>query len=273
MSKRLSSVLRSRVSEALMARGFQVPVVSEDDTGARSGGEVGTVIAIRILVTGNSQTRQLYAVVKTASSQLSTRKHIAITLMVNTEIHFYESIAPVYERLQTHLPLKDGTLEFPTLYATSEEYLREFIVLEDLESRGYRLAAVLDYDHARLAIRALAKFHALSLILQLKEPKEFYEITRKLTYDIFASSYDYDASGVRHYGEQAYDKFIKVLNNENSRMQLSAKRATFVDHLKMLLGSGNIKVISHGDYWINNIMFQYQVILYFTFKFCCDAYI
>jgi hypothetical protein len=116
---------------------------------------------------------------------------------------------------------------------------RNIIVLEDVVPRGSTLSdepLVLDYDHCALALRQLARFHAMFYGMKKQETSRFHAMVKNIRAQDF---------GQRSHGDMNY--FFKT----------TSYRA--VQHLVELMEPKEpLAVLCHGDFSRNNILFRYE---------------
>lgn len=96
------------------------------------------------------------------------------------EVYFYKVLAPELIKFQeeNQIEKSEGFLNFPKIYYADydEKLFKSIIVMEDLKDVGYKNVEKhkpVDYDHAKLAVELLGRFHALSFALKKKKPEVF----------------------------------------------------------------------------------------------------
>ncbi|XP_046389667.1 uncharacterized protein LOC124158558 [Ischnura elegans] len=178
------------------------------------------------------------------------------------EVDMYEMVFPEYKRLAIG---RGVTLPWPRHYSTLLDGEGDYLVMDDLRVAGYvmtdRLAG-LDPAHLGAALRALAKFHAFSYALQLKEP----EVFRTKVYDRFPETmfaykseemmdmfikqaYGDTADAIREWGEPKHEMIADWMH---------AVKGTSVRQIIELLSPDDPgAVLNHGDFWVNNMLFRY----------------
>ncbi|XP_013188551.2 uncharacterized protein LOC106133389 [Amyelois transitella] len=100
---------------------------------------------------------------------------ISITDAYKKEVYAYTELLKIYDKLQTDakVPHKERF----KIVKSYEESSSEFIILENMNKNGYSTLNRLEpisYDFARLSVEQMAKFHALSFVLQREQP-EYYD--------------------------------------------------------------------------------------------------
>lgn len=89
----------------------------------------------------------------------------------------YNQLLKTYKDLEEkHNIAKEHRLATPKFYGSSDEYLREAIVLEDLTASGYttydRFKSI-DWEYASKGVQNMAKLHALSIAWSIEDPEGF----------------------------------------------------------------------------------------------------
>lgn len=171
-------------------------------------------------------------------------KHIGI---YEKECHMYTTILPEMCKL-----LQNEDSLSPKCYVSSDSTV---LILEDLRELGFKMInrrAQMDFEYASVALRTLAKFHALSLKLNETHPQELNTVKRDCFY----------TSGNGEIARQSYKRFLQVVKSTPEIEHLHSKLSQFKDHLWDAIldtvrpRSDVINVLNHGDYWSNNMLFK-----------------
>ncbi|XP_050458788.1 uncharacterized protein LOC126855304 [Cataglyphis hispanica] len=134
------------------------------------------------------------------------------------------------------------------------------LVIEDLAPLGYRMACRqtgLDLNHCILAIRGLARFHATSVALCEKEPKQKQMYSRGM----FNSEYPPEMGGFFILGTS---QLAKEMENWPGMKKYAEKIAKLADKIYQIgieackISEDEFNVINHGDCWVNNMLFNYN---------------
>ncbi|KAI8122125.1 hypothetical protein CVS40_7024 [Lucilia cuprina] len=172
-------------------------------------------------------------------------------LMLNT-------ILPGMEQCLTGAE-NDNKLHAKCLLSESDK--EEFYILENLNSLGYYCAdrcKGLDYEHAEIVIKKIAKFHAASMIYA----KKFPDIVQSLLNSGFEKGACDEVSQVITYG--GFEYVSDMIKNWPTYENLSQKVRSIIPKYNGLayevVNSKNsiFNVINHGDLWVNNFLYKYS---------------
>ncbi|XP_071867678.1 uncharacterized protein isoform X2 [Bombus fervidus] len=155
--------------------------------------------------------------------------------------------------------LLDSRLSAHTYYIKMERPM--CLILEDLAPLGFRMAnrqLGLDMDHCILAIQGLARFHAASVALCEKEPKQkelywkgmFNEANTKDIVQFFKMSCISLARAMESWPQNG-KRYAEKVKNFSEKVYIKGLES-------MRRKDDEFNVINHGDAWTNNMMFRYD---------------
>lgn len=259
----LQNLLRKIATQERFSTGFNITSRSASNVG---DGFVGVLLGVVISGTRNGAPDQTLELVCKFPPSSEMGQRFAVRLF-QREIALYEVFLPALEKFQLEKGINrnNGFFAFPKCYGThSDEEKCEFaIVLEDLRARGFRMwnkYAPIDYQHVKLVCAELGKFHALSFALRQQRPDLFDEF-RSLDslmfkiMNVFPSSAEYYARN--------FETAIQAMNPDDEKEIeiLKYLQENFKDNLQAAVSASDAEpftVLCHGDFWNNNIMFQYD---------------
>ncbi|XP_067004338.2 uncharacterized protein [Anabrus simplex] len=169
------------------------------------------------------------------------------------EIRMYAAMFPaMYKLSQGKL---DNYIISPMYFPCS---MKDVIIMEDLVSQGFQMKErrlQFDFVHSVSAFKTLAKFHAMSMAVNVHDPtmkdhfEDFYDndVLRSIFGRFLASSLASLAKKLEKWPGQEYyaAKVHKISENVTDTMAELSK-------------PGPLMVLNHGDIWVNNILFRYN---------------
>uniref|UniRef100_A0A1I8M6C8 CHK kinase-like domain-containing protein n=1 Tax=Musca domestica TaxID=7370 RepID=A0A1I8M6C8_MUSDO len=225
-------------------------------------GENYATIMLRVkleLVLPDDSSREHTFMLKIAPDSQMYREQMSKLELFKTESGMYRDVVPEFEELYRNkgVNIRFGAKLY-NLPVTNEEYL----LLEDLSTSGFRNVKRqngLDKEHAMAVLKKLAQWHAASAV-RVAERGSYDKIYMdgffngsymKSTEDVFDGMIPYILAVIRKlpHHEEYYGKFENKLRNLN---QYLTEEIIENPH------DGEFKVLNHGDFWCNNIMFQYN---------------
>ncbi|CAG9564328.1 unnamed protein product [Danaus chrysippus] len=171
-----------------------------------------------------------------------------------TEKFVYNQLIPLYNSLQKDLD-EEHKFIFPEFYGFNNEFGKETVILENLVESGYKPYSrfkSMDWDHGRICVEAIARFHALSFALRKSDPEGFQKIAQNLK-----NTFDKDA-----FDQTTKDQFkdmaetaLSVLKQEECRDKI--RKLLFETDLMYKYNQPlSTPVLAHGDYKISNLLFK-----------------
>lgn len=171
------------------------------------------------------------------------------------EMEMYQRFVPEAKKLLASV--NEDINIFPAAAAIDTEL--EVIVLEDLAEAKYILAdrfTGLDLKHILMVMRKLARMHAASVVIHQKDPTAY----RNFDAGMFSSKYSVCNEMFVSFCKAFVDELTSWEGFEYYAEKVSKLRPNMVknaikcyDHV-----DGEFLVLTHGDLWINNIMFKYN---------------
>ncbi|XP_015127860.1 uncharacterized protein LOC107048925 [Diachasma alloeum] len=139
----------------------------------------------------------------------------------------------------------------------------DVIVLEDMMAEGYTMKNKLDpfdFDHCKIVLTTLAKFHAKSMIFEELSEKNLLE---EFPHCMHETLYSFKGRG--HRGLQAAVggalAMIDLLDSlgDTEKIKFKERIVSMAEsHVERLGPSKKLKnVLCHGDLWANNLLFKY----------------
>ncbi|XP_031787101.1 uncharacterized protein LOC116417577 [Nasonia vitripennis] len=185
------------------------------------------------------------------------------TDVLKKEIFIYSKLIPMYRELQKDAGVAENDLIDCVPKYMGHRYTmkkdgkevddQSLLLMENIKVLGYYICdrkKSLDFHHATLALTALARYHALGVVLAQKRPHDFEKAKRETaTLGFVADEF-----------EKGYDSLLQTFE-EGPRFakHLPKIRAAFATVKKGKLISGAKEpwiTIIHGDFWTNNLLFH-----------------
>uniref|UniRef100_A0A182RVY1 CHK domain-containing protein n=1 Tax=Anopheles funestus TaxID=62324 RepID=A0A182RVY1_ANOFN len=172
------------------------------------------------------------------------------------EILMYKSILP---SMVTMISQLGSVIELAPQLIYSSETPSDLVVLEDLTARGYSVenqTLGLSYEQSKMAVEKLAFFHAASAAMLAENGQAFAKFTRGTFHNEYKDKLNYFPETIRTAGEFASELGINQLMADKLQ-KLPAKTLQKAIEAYESDFKG-FKVLNHGDFWTNNILFKYQ---------------
>ncbi|EDW63488.1 uncharacterized protein [Drosophila virilis] len=181
----------------------------------------------------------------------------------NKETFFYLYIKPKLEALmwRAHAGEEPWTLGARHYYSTTQP--EQTIVFGDLCCEGYQLKCRqlgLDAAHARLVMRKLAEYHALTMVMAEHEPQTIID---RYPFGLLHMDAIKSEPFKLLFGTQLL-KLAALTNDCEGFGSITRKLYRYHEHFtERVLKSvyplrGDLNVMNHGDLWVNNIFFKYD---------------
>jgi len=228
-----------------------------------------TILFINLELKFEHQATQAYSLlVKLPPEDPIYRKYMDTDVLFHNEIHMYTDIIPfVGEFLRKRMTDLLGEIFAICYYAESGAAFvggRDVIVLEDVVPRGFTPSAerlVLDYDHCAVALRQLARYHAVFYGMKKLETSRFHAMVKNIRAQNFAQSSPED---INYFFKTTSYRGVKYLESRQEMDQATLDRLkNRLEHagqhvVDLLEPKEPLAVLCHGDFCRNNILFRYD---------------
>lgn len=261
------------LNRVVQDEGFTNYVINYDRGSNFGDGFVAEIVRAKItgnqLVKGVQEESELVVILKLPPENKARREQMGMNVF-EREVTVYNEILPMFQKFQLEKGLKPGQgfISFPKCYYASYDKGKDeaVIIMEDIRKKGFKMLnkyKTIDYPHATAVLETVAQFHGLSLAMKDQCPGIFDKF--KGLKDTMSDAMLNDM--MKSLTATSVEKAIGALepHEENIKQKLRA----FSENITEIIASSTngessepYTVINHGDCWINNIMFKYEVCLY-----------
>lgn len=220
-----------------------------------------TISGTRKLI-DNDCVDELYLVCKIMPSCPVRQKEFESIIFFKREICMYSKILPILNEFEQASGLTENKQFrfYPKCYAfiSNDETEEYALILEDIRPKGfsmYQKNKILTVEYAHRIVEQLAKLHAISFAIRDQRP-DICEEFKKLE-DVICTFLKTDT--LIKLNEATYKRCIDVLENPRHVEIVKELRDTNQASFEEVLRPGMnqpFNVISHGDFWINNMLFR-----------------
>lgn len=265
---KVPEMLKNLIEKIAINEGLQNHT-SKISLGSEHGdGFVGILYRITIEGLRNGKNYVINLVAKMPPLNQIRREQFNSIALFEREVQLYNEILPDFVKFQNERKIKeeDGFYTIPKCYAAVHDIENDFfvIIMEDLRVSNYIMRDKLTpatYEHAKLLIKDLGRFHAISFAMKDQEPERF-EKCKKLK-DLFLPSFRKGGEPVMQYFNIIMENAIKTLepHEEFKKNKVEKLKQDFIKVFEECddeKNFGDFGVLTHGDCWNNNMMYQYD---------------
>jgi len=219
-------------------------------------------VEIDIKTTGD-ELAKLYTVIKSVPKNVGRRKTFRSADFFRNEINFYQHILKSFFEFQEEVQPEITYTEIATFLAGFYDGVNDFIVLEDLSPDGYGTVnrqTGMDFNHMKLALEILGKFHGLALVYRHQRPNEFEKLLEHIEETYYSARLkpwykDFQLNQekiARHAVSHEYPGSIYLEKLENFFSGDLYDKMVHLTHER-----NKYSVFVHGDCWTPNFLFKY----------------
>ncbi|CAH2240907.1 jg9643 [Pararge aegeria aegeria] len=241
-------VLNEELARVAKEQGYEDCVITSKQIS--SGGANYTSYIYQASITAPNK-EELKLFVKVAAVGEKMREFAPFRLF-ESESFAYNKLLKTYKAIEEKYSVPEQhRLVTPKFYGTSDDYLREAVVLGDLSASGfttYDRFQSIDWEYASKSVQNLAKLHALSIAWSVEDPEGFENT---------------DTISVLHNSESTLAFFNTVVANalEVTKEENKERLSKFIKHIlddesymASLYKPIKRPVMAHGDYRPSNLM-------------------
>ena len=229
-------------------------------------GYLGDIIFVCVIGTDKEGKSKEYDLVLkcSKSSAVLMKSAPAFRTAFVREAFIYENVFPLFKQFQFNKGIEKPFDSVPKCYGAYSDQFRHVVLLENLKKLGYDLspkAKPLTREVIDTVIREYAKFHAISVALEDQFPERFQKLLQDSTENTLKEFMDKSGflNVFKNSVEEVYDLLRDDVKNETLEEWLKLKDQVGLIFGDMTPSVGDLKVIKHGDCWMNNFLYKFEV--------------
>ncbi|CAB3360780.1 Hypothetical predicted protein [Cloeon dipterum] len=239
---------RFRKDDTARVKGFKVAFASE-----KGDGFLGIIYRVTATLSDGTELR---LIAKGMPANEKRREAFNCVRWFKREVHFYNSVCPVFKQIGgRYLAVAD-------CYYAMSDGSNDFLLLEDLAESGFRMAdkkAGLNTIQTISIVKMIARFHALSLTLNVLQPEKFRELTTDMGESLFNENGE---AWLGNYWENLAHLVARAVEPELAdthyleRFKKFSERKHLFAVMQEYVAVDELRIINHGDSWATNFMFD-----------------
>ncbi|XP_039967038.1 uncharacterized protein LOC120779001 [Bactrocera tryoni] len=237
----------------------------------------GSVLKVRLTPTSApTKSAAFHTILKIAPTSPARRTHMRVKDMYTREVFMYANVFSEFNAL--HVPHAAGVTRAqfsaaPQMLYASLKDDTEFIIFEDLTAADFAINSRTNlptYDLVVCAFRALAQLHAMSFVLQARQPAHFAALVAQMDDNLFTPdmeevSVEFGKKYVRR-TRHLLEADLKLSGEDTPEMREVLQALHKIEDnfqgicLDAVDGAAYApySVICHGDFWNNNILYKFD---------------
>lgn len=270
---KIPAYVAKHINDIAIKEGFSNFTIDFGNGANHGDGFVGDIAKARIV--GNRIANnityadaELILIVKIPPENKVRREEFGMRLF-EREAYMYNEVLPALMRFQHDHGLRPGGAgfhAFPKCYLAHYDAERDesVIIMEDIREKGYKMESkfkTVQFPLAKTVMEKLAELHGISLAMKQQRPAEFARF--KVLADVMSSNDPNQKKIMKMMINSGIQKAIETLDDHETVLKEKVRRVADLipDESDRYLGENSepYSVINHGDSWINNMMFKYEV--------------
>lgn len=200
--------------------------------------------------------------VKAAPKDEKLREILSTHMVFKQEITAYTEIFPAYTKFLQQKIRQDLNLT-PKCYSSNAEESREFLLFENLKALGFKVfdkRKLLDEDHILVVLRNYAKFHGISYAFKEQRGEDFANLCQIVGDSILFLFEHFNFKTILY---TALDVLKEHGDGRIDRSTLGKVEESIENFYELVEETVNCDynhgILIHGDCWMNNMQFKYDV--------------
>ncbi|XP_044755969.1 uncharacterized protein LOC123314723 [Coccinella septempunctata] len=235
---------------------YEYHVEGQTEKGLNYAGEI-----VFFSVTPKTGDKQYHFVMKTSRRSKKMREALGDGILDIRETHVYSKVFPALLQLLTESNSEYKLENVAKIYLINREYQHETMIMGDLRKEGYRLwnkRKPMNLEHIKTVLSNYGKYHASSMALRVRKPEVFKELTSDME-NMF--KHFLNDEEIRKLFREYVEDALNVLKESGLDDIFEKLKDLPVNVLEVLSKTVEVEdrvIITHGDCWINNMMFKYE---------------
>lgn len=256
--EKLSSHLKISLTKIILDEGFLTFKLETNFIEPSGGNYLGELYEVQITGKTEKGYKKINLFIKTILPFDNNMDFISFKEVYLREIFVYTKLNAIFEELQTKANIpKSERYNLVKLYDTGNE---NALIMENMKIKGYEVPERMELptlSFSEVAMKQLAKFHALSFVMKEQKP-EFFENEIKYKKVLLDFNGSWQAV-VENSTKNALDSIESEEVKEKLRKYASTSNIVSKYEYYMKAEDINIAVFCHGDYRTQNILMREKV--------------
>ncbi|XP_063932832.1 uncharacterized protein LOC135144705 [Zophobas morio] len=241
---------------------FSVKITGSSEKGDGYVGDVIFVVVTGIDKQGKNKEYDLVLKCSKPSAALMETVPVFRKAFVR-EAYLYQHVFPLFKQFQISKGIEKPFDSVPKCYGVYSDDFRHIIVLENLKKLGYDLwpkAKPLTREVIDMVIKDYAKFHATSVALEEQHPEKFQRLLEDSAEDLVKEFIETIGFAKMFQGavEEVSELLTEDVKKDILEQWLKLKDKVYFILVEMTSAIDDLKVINHGDSWVNNFLYKFE---------------
>ncbi|XP_038206214.1 uncharacterized protein LOC119828185 [Zerene cesonia] len=244
--------VKKSIGKIIKNEGYLTFKIHVEALTADGGNFLGKLFLVKVTGRTDAGEQETHIFIKQALSEVAFQTHMSMSEAYLREVFFYTELNALYKKMQTDANIE--THEMLKTVKCYDESSTDAIILENLKVKGFNVLFrmdVMSLKFAEAAIKELAKFHALSFVVQKKIPDYFNSKLKAFKPVLQFNEYfeQFTSKSVKLAIERLDEPVKEKITNNYS--DLFSKFAQYTSDTNL-----SVNCLCHGDFRANNILMR-----------------